>query len=190
MDHWEDLRPQSPLDLHGVAIHNSCTIIFFSSKLGNIRPNFTLTYDSNIPAMVTVELPHTTTIALRYIGFSPYTIDASKNWSTPLSKVSCNCPYKHNKKKMLLEIFAVHLYEEAQITPFTCNLYLGRIYLMTCPVACTQLLLLLSQIHCHTQFPRTPPHRSPPCPHSPSLHQQGEALQSYTQAGRWCSPDR
>ena len=64
--------------------------------LDNTQPDSTLTNDSHIPAMVTVELPHTTPAALCQVRFSPSTVHVSKDWSTPLSKVSCKYPYKHS----------------------------------------------------------------------------------------------
>ena len=78
-------------------------------SLDNTQPNSTLTNDSYISAMVTVELPHTTcTAALCHTVFSSSTGDASKNWPTSLTKVSCNCPYKKTRR------FVVHLYKESQ----------------------------------------------------------------------------
>ena len=109
-------------------------------------------------------------------------------------------PYKKTGR------YVVHLYKEAQSSQDSCKggswhsvctmgggcaLKSTCIWTYTsCPVVCTKPLPLLSQIHCHTQFPRIPPHRSPLYPHSPSLHQQDEDLQSCTQAGRWCFLDR
>ena len=98
---------ESHLLSHAIRAH--AYLSNFSLQQFQIRQHSTLTNDSNISAMVTVLLPHTTTTALCYIGFSPSTIEASKNWSTPLSEVSCNCPYKNTMVfKILLRIIAVH----------------------------------------------------------------------------------
>jgi len=55
--------------------------------LSNYTSYDTLTNDSHILAMMTVELPHTTPVALCQVRFSPYTLDVLKNWSTPITKV-------------------------------------------------------------------------------------------------------
>ena len=61
----------------------------------------TLTNDSHISAMMAIESSHTTSATLCHIVFSPCTVGASKNWSTPLSKVGItdrNCPYTNKIK--------------------------------------------------------------------------------------------